>query len=40
MQTVPLVRAFHPDYRALMRTDPLAMPNVTARASGAWVHGR
>ncbi|GEC76766.1 hypothetical protein GCM10010213_29550 [Microbacterium maritypicum] len=30
-------RAFHPDYRALMRTEPLAMPHVTAQASGAWV---
>ena len=30
-------RAFHPDYRALMRTDPLAMPHITAQASGAWV---
>lgn len=30
-------RAFHPDYRDLMRSDPLAMPHVTAQASGAWV---
>lgn len=30
-------RAFHPEYRALMRTDPLATPHVTAQASGAWV---
>lgn len=31
------LRRFHPDYRNLMRTDPLAMPHVTAQASGAWV---
>lgn len=31
------LRRFHPDYRNLMRTDPLAMPRVTAQASGAWV---
>ena len=31
------LRAFHPDYDALMRTDPLTMPHVTAQASGAWV---
>lgn len=31
------LRAFHPDYDVLMRTDPLAMPHVTAQASGAWV---
>lgn len=30
-------RQFHPDYRALMRSDPLMMPHVTAQASGAWV---
>lgn len=30
-------RRFHPDYRDLMRTDPLAMPHITAQASGAWV---
>lgn len=30
-------RRFHPDYRDLMRTDPLAMPHVTAPASGTWV---
>ena len=29
------LRAFHPDYDALMRTDPLTMPHVTAQASGA-----
>lgn len=40
-RAVPVIgddlRRFHPDYRALMRTDPLAMPHVTAQASGAWV---
>lgn len=30
-------RAFHPDYRALMRSEPLSMPDVTAQAAGAWV---
>lgn len=39
--TVPIIgddfRRFHPDYRDLMRTEPLAMPHVTAQASGAWV---
>jgi hypothetical protein len=30
-------RAFHPDYRDLMRSDPLSMPAVTAQAAGAWV---
>lgn len=30
-------RQFHPSYRDLMCTDPLAMPHVTAQASGAWV---
>jgi hypothetical protein len=30
-------RPFHPDYDALMRADPLAMPHITAQASGAWV---
>lgn len=31
------LRRFHPDYRELMKRDPLAMPNATAQASGAWV---
>lgn len=39
---VPVVgddlRLFHPDYRDLMVTDPLAMPEVTAQAANAWVH--
>lgn len=30
-------RAFHPDYWELMESDPLAMPAVTAHASGNWV---
>lgn len=30
-------RAFHPDYWDLMDSDPLAMPGVTAQASGSWV---
>lgn len=29
-------RQYHPDYRMLMMTDPLSMPDVTARAAGAW----
>lgn len=31
------LRMFHPDYAKLMREQPLRMPAVTARASGAWV---
>lgn len=31
------LRVFHPDYRRLLRSDPLRMPEVTAKASGAWV---
>ncbi|MET9797789.1 zeta toxin family protein [Nocardiopsis alba] len=31
------LRRFHPHYDALMEHDPLAMPNATAQASGAWV---
>ncbi|MEE0162652.1 MAG: zeta toxin family protein [Sutterella wadsworthensis] len=31
------LRSYHPDYRRLMRTDPLVMPQVTAHASGRWV---
>ncbi|GAA3730936.1 hypothetical protein HDA32_005605 [Spinactinospora alkalitolerans] len=31
------LRQFHPDYDDLMEQDPLAMPNATAQASGAWV---
>jgi hypothetical protein len=30
-------RPYHPDYRDLMRSAPLEMPDVTAQASGAWV---
>ena len=30
-------RLFHPDYRHLLETDPLRMPEVTAPAAGAWV---
>ncbi|MFR0558200.1 zeta toxin family protein [Pseudoscardovia radai] len=29
-------RQYHPDYDRLMETDPLSMPDVTARAAGAW----
>ncbi|MEU3017063.1 zeta toxin family protein [Nocardiopsis sp. NPDC007018] len=40
-QIVPLtgdaLRRFHPHYDDLMEHDPLAMPNATAQASGAWV---
>ncbi|MFE9246679.1 zeta toxin family protein [Nocardiopsis sp. NPDC006938] len=31
------LRQFHPHYDALMEHDPLAMPDATAQASGAWV---
>lgn len=31
------LRRFHPDYNRLMSESPLEMPNVTAKASGAWV---
>ncbi|NYH55295.1 hypothetical protein HNR06_004884 [Nocardiopsis arvandica] len=31
------LRRFHSDYDTLMEHAPLAMPNATARASGAWV---
>ncbi|MBP2436937.1 zeta toxin family protein [Microbacterium amylolyticum] len=31
------LRPYHPDFRALMRSNPLAMPAVTQQASGAWV---
>lgn len=31
------LRAYHPDYRRLVREDPLRMPDVTAPASAAWV---
>jgi UDP-N-acetylglucosamine kinase len=31
------LRRFHPHYDALMEHHPLAMPNATAQASGAWV---
>lgn len=31
------LRKSHPAYAELMRTDPVAMPNATAQASGAWV---
>lgn len=31
------LRQFHPHYDELMEHDPLAMPNATAQASGAWV---
>ncbi|MEY9211826.1 zeta toxin family protein [Thermobifida halotolerans] len=31
------LRAFHPHHSDLMRQDPLAMPNATAQACGAWV---
>lgn len=31
------LRQFHPDYARLMREDPLAMPGVTAQASGRWI---
>lgn len=30
-------RAHHPDYRRIMRDDPLTMPDHTAQASGRWV---
>lgn len=29
-------RQYHPDYDRLMETDPLSMPDVTARAAGVW----
>ncbi|RYN12766.1 Zeta toxin family protein [Bifidobacterium animalis subsp. animalis] len=29
-------RQYHPDYRRLVKDDPLAMPDVTAYASGRW----
>lgn len=32
------LRRFHPQYRQVMATDPLAMPAVTAQAANAWVH--
>lgn len=31
------LRAYHPDYRRLIREDPLAMPATTASASAQWV---
>jgi len=31
------LRAYHPDYRRLIRDDPLAMPAATAAASARWV---
>lgn len=31
------LRAYHPDYRRLVREDPLQMPAATAAASAAWV---
>lgn len=31
------LRRFHPKHDTLMATDPLAMPDATAQASGAWV---
>lgn len=31
------LRSYHPDYRRLMRDDPLQMPAATAQASGRWV---
>lgn len=31
------LRAFHPGYRQMMKTDPLSMPALTAQASAAWV---
>jgi Zeta toxin len=31
------LRPFHPQYTALLRTDPLAMPNATALAVSTWV---
>ena len=31
------LRSYHPDYRRLMREDPLRMPAETAQASGRWV---
>lgn len=31
------LRRFHPDYEALLDAEPLAMPTVTAEASGAWI---
>ncbi|MGW9114782.1 zeta toxin family protein [Microbacterium sp. NPDC055683] len=31
------LRQFHPDYARLMRENPLAMPDVTAQASGRWI---
>lgn len=32
-----LLRRHHPDYARLMAANPLAMPDATAQASGAWV---
>lgn len=29
-------RQYHPDYDRLLETDPLSMPDVTARAAGTW----
>ena len=29
-------RSYHPDYNTLLKTDPLEMPNKTARAAGIW----
>lgn len=29
-------RSYHPDYNTLLETDPLEMPNKTARAAGIW----
>ncbi|MDO5645925.1 MAG: zeta toxin family protein [Dermabacter sp.] len=31
------LRQFHPDYVQLMQDDPLAMPEMTAQASGRWI---
>lgn len=30
-------RQFHPQYREVMRDDPLRMPDVTAQAAGRWI---
>lgn len=29
-------RSYHPDYETLLKTNPLEMPNKTARAAGIW----
>ena len=31
------LRRFHPEYDHTMEHNPLAMPEVTAQASGAWI---